>query len=157
MNYFLDTEFDGPGGPLLSLGLVREDGEALYATLRTRTIHDPWVRENVVPVLMSIPNYGIKYKLLDVRVETLVAAIVQFLSEDNNPNIVVDWPVDIMYFCDLLMPKPYLMVPINSISFLLCRCEPYPTEVPSAVQHNAYWDAMALKAMFDDKGINDNA
>lgn len=30
MRYYLDTEFNGRGGQLLSLALVREDGESIY-------------------------------------------------------------------------------------------------------------------------------
>ena len=30
MRYFLDTEFNGFGGELLSLALVREDGASIY-------------------------------------------------------------------------------------------------------------------------------
>ena len=33
MRYFLDTEYNGWGGVLLSLALVPDDGEDLYVTL----------------------------------------------------------------------------------------------------------------------------
>ena len=33
MRYFLDTEYNGWGGALLSLALVPDDGEELYLTL----------------------------------------------------------------------------------------------------------------------------
>ena len=36
MRYFLDTEFNGFGGALLSLALVPEDGEEFYVTLGLR-------------------------------------------------------------------------------------------------------------------------
>ena len=42
MRYFLDCEFDGFGGPLISLALVPEDGsEEFYAVLDTPR---PWCR-----------------------------------------------------------------------------------------------------------------
>jgi len=53
MRFFLDTEFieSGPGKPiqLISLGLVREDGETLYcvsAEFKDEDASD-WVRQNV--------------------------------------------------------------------------------------------------------------
>ena len=33
MRYFLDTEYNGTGGALLSLALVPDEGEELYVTL----------------------------------------------------------------------------------------------------------------------------
>jgi hypothetical protein len=32
-----------------------------------------------------------------------------------------------------------------SIKFEMHRVDAYPTTLPGAVQHNAYWDAMALR------------
>ena len=51
MRYFLDTEYDGFGGPLISLALVPEDGgEELYLVL-DQDATDPWVERNVIPFL----------------------------------------------------------------------------------------------------------
>ena len=35
MRYFLDTEYNGVGGALLSLALVPDDGDELYLTFQT--------------------------------------------------------------------------------------------------------------------------
>ena len=44
MRYFLDTEFNGFGGQLLSLALVPEDGgEEFYITLQHDGPFEPWV------------------------------------------------------------------------------------------------------------------
>ena len=56
MRYFLDTEFDpipGEAPKLISLGIVREDGEEFYAENLDydATQATPWVAEHVVPHL----------------------------------------------------------------------------------------------------------
>lgn len=151
MNYFLDTEFDGMGGPLLSMGLVREDGLALYATLRLeRPIQSQWVKDNVMKVMYDIPSHGIDYKLIDCKPYTLAVSLGNLLmmDPDNLPNIVADWPDDIKYFCEALIVGPGQMVDTGPVSFLIQRVDAYPTDLPGAVRHNAYWDAMALRHHF---------
>lgn len=57
MRIFFDTEFleDGKTIDLISIGMVREDGEELYLVNRDadwrRIYADPWLTENVVPHL----------------------------------------------------------------------------------------------------------
>lgn len=50
MRYFLDTEFDGHGGELLSLALVAECGTGLHVRTTARAT-DPWVVQNVEPLM----------------------------------------------------------------------------------------------------------
>ena len=55
MRYALDTEFNGFGGQLLSLALVREDDFSLYITYdRQGLLIDPWVQDNVIPIMDKI-------------------------------------------------------------------------------------------------------
>ena len=57
MRYFLDTEYDGFGGALLSIALVPEDGgEEFYAVIEHDGVTDPWVERNVVPFLDMVPE-----------------------------------------------------------------------------------------------------
>ena len=56
MRYFLDTEYNGIGGALLSLALVPEDGEELYLTLKTDEPIVEWVESHVVPYLDRCPS-----------------------------------------------------------------------------------------------------
>lgn len=55
MKLFFDTEFieDGRVIWLLSIGIVREDGEEFYAEVEgvDHSLANPWVRENVLPHL----------------------------------------------------------------------------------------------------------
>ena len=56
MRYFLDTEYNGWGGALLSLALVPDDGEELYLTLDWSGALDPWVEKNVTPYLDMVSD-----------------------------------------------------------------------------------------------------
>ena len=56
MKYFLDTEFNEFGGELISLALVREDGESIYLVYPDLPEYGAWVKEHVVPIIWSIPS-----------------------------------------------------------------------------------------------------
>ena len=50
MRYFLDTEYDGFGGALLSIALVPEDGgEEFYAVIEHDGVRSEWVARHVIP------------------------------------------------------------------------------------------------------------
>lgn len=163
MRYFLDCEFDAFGGPLISLALVREDLESLYLVYRDEA-EDPWVQENVIPKLWSIPSPmpGMAHNLTGshqlVRLQPAPAEpirmpshemgariIASFLEGDDRPYIVADWPDDIAYFCRAVMTGPGHMATMKNLRFEMTRVLSYPTDLPGAVQHNAYWDAKALR------------
>lgn len=142
MKYFLDTEFDGFGGPLISLALVREDGAYFYCVVRNEA-SDPWVRENVLPILEPFPDK--RYGLMDRA--TAARMLADFLRDDGNPTVITDWPDDIRYFCELIITGPGQMVAIPHLRFEMRRVDAYPTTLQGAIQHNAWWDAMALRHM----------
>jgi hypothetical protein len=144
MKYYLDTEFDGFGGELISLALVREDDKFLYLVSGDTFVYDSWVVENVIPILWQVPGPLNGYVIL----EEFQELIEEFLQDDDDITIIADWPDDIKYFCDLLITGPGTMINIPSVTFEVHRVDAYPTEVEGAVQHNAYWDAVALKALF---------
>src|SRR6187200_2176921 len=56
LRYFLDTEYNGVGGTLLSLALVPDDGDDLYLTLQSEEPIVEWVERHVVPYLDSVPE-----------------------------------------------------------------------------------------------------
>lgn len=142
MNYYLDTEFDGFGGPLLSLALVREDGASLYLVYTDHVAHDPWVRDNVLPIMRAVP-YDVS--VVNCNRPGGTFRIAAFLSADPEPHINTDWPDDVRYFCQAIIIGPGQMASIPHLSFEIHRVDAYPTDLPGAVQHNAWWDAMALR------------
>jgi hypothetical protein len=141
MHYFLDTEFNEFGGDLISLALVSEDGERELYLYTNCAAPGDWVRANVIPfirVVGAIPRI--------VGASDFGFEIAKFLADDPGmPQIVADWPDDIRYFCQTLITGPGEMVNIPALSFHLRRVDAYPTTLEGAVQHNALWDARALR------------
>nr|MBA4771246.1 hypothetical protein [Sphingobium sp.] len=56
MRYFLDTEFNGFGGTLISVALVPEHGDQeFYVSLPLPDEIEPWVAKHVIPYLRHVP------------------------------------------------------------------------------------------------------
>lgn len=143
MRYFLDTEYNGFGGSLLSLALVPEDGsEEFYVTLECDAPIDPWVERHVVPFLDMVPE-GLFGPRLSRRVAA--EALAAWLEHDEAPDVVADWPEDLAQFAMLLVTGPGLMVPVPPISLHLMPLGGFSTAANSLVPHNALHDARALR------------
>lgn len=139
--YYLDCEFNSFGGDLISIALVREDGKAISLVVGCDDPH-PWVAENVMPILFSDPHSR-KVAKADIPNELLA-----FFRGDPQPHIISDWPDDIKYFCECLVPSPGYMIAIPGVICQVVRVNAYPSNLDGAIQHNAYWDAAALRHMF---------
>ena len=147
MKYYLDTEFNEFGGELISLALVREDALSLYLVYPDLKEYGPWVKENVVPILWKIPSPTI-IKAYEVKsIQEGARRIQSFLADDPHPVIITDWPDDIRYFCQAIITGPGMMINIPGLVFQMLRVDAYPTTLEGAVQHNAWWDAMALREL----------
>ncbi|MGH6653052.1 MAG: hypothetical protein ACREB7_18180 [Sphingopyxis sp.] len=137
MRYFLDTEFNGFGGELISIALVPENA-ALAPFYAAIPVADPtaWVRANALPVLDAEPQSR------DI-VRDLFAA---YLMNDPAPLLVADWPEDIALAARLLISRPGYMKPVRSLRFELVDPDIIGPMAASAVPHNALHDAQALRA-----------
>ena len=142
MRYFLDTEFNGWGGALLSLALVPDDGEELYLTLDWSGALDPWVERNVIPYLDTVPEGLISRRLSRVDAARTVA---HYLAGDPEPVIVADWPEDIAQFSMLLVTGAGVMVEVPPLTFQFVELSGFSTAANSKVPHNALHDARALR------------
>jgi hypothetical protein len=142
MRYFLDTEFNGFNGALLSLALVPEDGDEFYVTLVCADPILPWVERNVMPFLDHVP-----VGLVAPRLERIEAAkaLSAYLIADPEPEIVADWPEDFTQLCSLLTTAPGEMVPVPPLTLRLMPLQGFSTAANSAVPHNALHDARALR------------
>ena len=92
MRYFLDTEYNGFGGALLSLALVPDDGgEEFYVTIAHDGPLDPWVERHVVPFLDMVPA-----SLRSPRLsrDAAAEALASWLQHDPAPHILAHWPED---------------------------------------------------------------
>jgi hypothetical protein len=142
MRYFLDTEYNGVGGALLSLALVPDSGDELYLTLATPDPLVEWVERHVAPYLDSVPE-----QLFCPRLSRKDAAheLERYLRHDDEPLIFADWPEDIAQFCDLMITGPGDMVELRHLTFRLMPLSNFSTAANSRVPHNALHDARALR------------
>jgi hypothetical protein len=141
--FYIDCEFDGHGGPLLSMAMVREDGCSLHVQT-TEDATDPWVKQNVVP-LLSQHEAQLHAIVPLVEVGKWLRA---FTGDVDRPVIIADSPVDIGRFCAALSTGEdggWCSTGYPHMTFEVHNVDCYPTDLPGAVQHNAYWDAMALR------------
>jgi hypothetical protein len=128
---FIDCEFNGFGGGLLSFAAVSEDGREWYNELRQPAIWDKWVFENVFPHLGLTPMPKDEFR----------KSLFAFLRQFPDPVIIADWYTDLMHFFRLFEGRDHT----DSESFA-CRTEirlidGYESKVP----HHALHDARAIR------------
>lgn len=134
MNIYLDTEFNGFNGELISMGLEAEDGSGFYQVLDWSNLKiDPWVEKNVIPVLHKKPIDPITFK----------NKLKLYLNQYKEVTIIADWPEDIKHFCEMLITGPGSRINTPEITFVLDYNLP-DTATHSLVPHNASEDAKAL-------------
>ena len=139
MKLFLDTEFNGFGGKLMSMALVPEHEhdrvDNFYCELEMTDQLHPWVRENVVPHMVLVPSTRLQFQ------SKLSAYLLQF----QTITIVADWPDDIRYFCESLITGPGERISMPSrIKFELDLDIEYESRVP----HNALDDAIGIREYY---------
>ena len=143
MRYFLDCEYNGFGGALLSLALVPEDGgEELYLTFDCAGPIDVWVERNVLPFMTHVPD---ALKLPPTGRHQAAHVIAMYLGDDREPEILADWPTDIELLCGLLSFAPGKTVALPETRFRLLTLGRFSPAENSAVPHNALHDARALR------------
>lgn len=141
--FYIDCEFDGHDGPLLSIAMVREDGDSIHIQVDVAAM-DLWVIRNVIP-LMDCHRAPKAAKVYLNEVGDLIRA---FIGETERPTIIADSPVDIGRFCRALSTGSdggWASADYPAMSFEVHNVDCYPTDLAGAVQHNAWWDAMALR------------
>lgn len=142
MRYFLDTEYNGVGGELLSLALVPDSGDDLYLTFKSSAPISDWVERHVIPYLDSVPE---QLSCPRLSRKDAAHALERYLRHDQEPLIVADWPEDIAQFCNLMVTGPGDMIDARHIVFRLMPMSNFSTAANSRVPHNALHDARALR------------
>lgn len=131
MRLWLDTEFNGSHGALISMALVDAKGRHWYEVLGCAD-PVPWVAENVMPILN---------KPATTR-ERMCDSLSAWLRKYDSIHVVADWPEDFVHFCSLLVPGPGLRLVVPPLTMELLHLLERP--VP-ALPHNALEDAKALR------------
>ncbi len=129
MKIFIDSEWNGYGGELISLALVSEDHRIFYEVLGC-TSPIPWVAENVMPKL------GKPW----ITLESLQEQLEFFLGQFGSVHVVADWPEDIMWFCKVLLTGPGVRIDTPPLTMEVLRAN-----TVSSNPHNALADATALR------------
>lgn len=127
---YIDCEFNGWMGELLSFAMVADDGAEFYSVLPEPRTWDAWCFDNVLPVLNKKPVASFD----DFRL-----AFLEFLRGYRNPIIVADWPADLYYFNKVLLGAGHE----NSV-LIPCGMELVSCDYDSAIPHNALEDARAI-------------
>lgn len=133
---YLDTEFNGHGGELISMALVSSSGETFYQVRECESEIVPWVEENVMPVL------GLVDGDLPNRDSFFRACFRDFVGQFKNPTIICDWHADAAFFCNMLEGEDYTTS--LDFPFTLVVVKTPPGQPVSRQPHNALADAKAL-------------
>lgn len=146
MRLYLDTEFNGFGGELISLALAADNGGELYIirSIVPPNLYEPWVIDNVLPNL-TIDEYPGR-ALSD---EEFMRQFALFIYRYRGAEIVADWPADIEHFCacmTYLGREDGFKVPGEFTFRLIDRMGDYNSALP----HNALSDARALRTYCKD-------
>ena len=136
---FVDTEFNGYKGDLISLALVSEDGtHEFYEVLGLSGVTlDSWVVQNVLPVLRKQP----------VPQRVFQMELAKYLNQFKAVHVIADWPDDIKYLCEALLVGPGNRLSHPMMSFALDYTLA-STSSTSLAPHNALEDARALRRSF---------
>jgi len=136
MRYFLDVEFNGFGGELISLALVpeAEDAAPFYEAV---TCEKPtaWVAEHVLPVLQTTA----------IARSAMASRFADYLGDDEDPVLIADWPEDIAHAAMVMVIAPGQRVALDRIGFQMMDPLGFDAAALSKVPHNAYHDAVALR------------
>lgn len=112
---FYDTEFthlDARTGELLSLALVKLNGEELYIEFDYQGEVHPWVREHVLPTLMSEKKYS---------KEEAKKVIREFIGENKPYLVAYVNQFDSVFWYDLFgspQEHPVFWIPIDFAAML---------------------------------------
>ena len=132
MNLFLDCEFNGFGGELISLALVDENERAFYEVLPYTTVV-PWVSEHVIPKLQKSP----------IPFQDFQTQLHKFLFNYETIHIIADWPEDLSLFLNCLIIRSGVRMSTPQLSLEIWN-EQLTKPVLSILPHNALQDALAL-------------
>jgi len=170
---FYDTEFleDGETIRLISIGMVRENGDAYYAIARDPGLlgaawAHQWLRENVIPSLpVKEDPYGFPdgwnwdrehpdFRHIKAR-ESIAGEIRDFILAKPDPELWADYcAYDHVALCQLFgrmidLPNGVPMW-TNDLRQLVARAgNPDLPSLPGASAHNALDDAREVKMRFE--------
>lgn len=106
MKLFIDCEWNGFKGGLISMAIVDEAGDYFYEVLHCPNPCD-WVSQHVIPVLKKSP----------VERSEFEESLRNFLSRYDEITLIADWPEDIAHFCQVIVTKPLSRMGLPRMNF----------------------------------------
>lgn len=136
MRYFVDVEFNGFGGGLVSIAAVPEHEIASpFYEAALCNVPTLWVAKNVLPVLQTRP----------IDLGEVKRQFSNYIHSDREAVIIADWPEDIAHAANLLTDGNGKRLAPGTVMFELLSASDFSSETHSKVPHNAYYDALALR------------
>jgi hypothetical protein len=138
---YLDTEFNGHGGELVSLALASpaSGGKHFYEVLPPPETWHPWVAENVAPHLDKEPvsqiMFGVKLR--------------EYLQRREPCTISADWPADFQHLMGCMCGAAFGDSSMAECTMVLMR----GTDPRPVVPHNALSDAIRDKPPDERKSV----
>lgn len=130
MTLYLDTEFNGFNGELISMALVSSvSKDDFYEVLPLPAQLDPWVATHVTP----------KLRQRSIKPELFRARLHAYLGRHLGEPIYADWPEDHAHLLRQLCEPGGVSLQID-LTLRLIQSGPLEPRIP----HNALWDALAL-------------
>lgn len=132
MRLYVDTEFNGFGGELISMAVVSDEGHEWYEVLPLPEVVDPWVEANVVPCLGKAPVDSLAFRM----------CLHSWLKQFESPTVIADWYTDLVHFFSVFAGRDH-----SECFMYPCKAQLMDiSEYESAVPHNALSDARAIRA-----------
>ncbi len=130
---FIDCEFNGGHGELISMAIVSEDGQRVfYEVVEHKQPTVDWVEENVIPILNKPPVSSSVFK----------ERLKKFLDAFPKLTLIADHAADLFYFTQQIVgAEGWMMVEYQ----LDLRVDPSISAKKSTILHNALEDAKALR------------
>ena len=136
LNVFMDAEFNGFGGDLISIALVCEDGQEWYEVAEIPAEPHPFVVQHLLPVLGKEP----------IGRDCFAQSLAEFLASVPEPagyhrGLAGRYPL----FIATALSRPVWQ--LHALSSGLHLRAPVASSLPCALQtmHNALLDAWALR------------
>lgn len=135
---FIDCEFNGFGGELISMGIVDCHGNEFYEVLHV-ILPREWVKTNIIPVLKKEPIFFTKFQ----------EKLQEFLCiYPKGFCLIAAWPEDIKHFNACLTYGDGRRMIFPNFEM---RIDFSLNSINSKLIHNALDDAHAIKIMYFEK------
>lgn len=144
---YLDVEFNGHGGELISLALAAPDGKHWYGVWFTGSdvnakFISPWVRENVIHVLGAFTEGAVNIRPGGFMEGDPRTTLHDYLKPRAGATIWADWPDDFAHLMRLMSGPSYDKSWMVECTMRLIETPPgWPKP---KIPHNALSDAIAL-------------